>query len=69
MNANIMKTQIFHKIKYDLKGHIMSLFFWRGCVFSTLRSSDLITTLTYVVMDNFNPCSLIDHFILKGLIG
>ena len=21
MNAYIMKTQIFHKIKYDLKGH------------------------------------------------
>ena len=21
MNANIMKTQIFHKFKYDLKGH------------------------------------------------
>ena len=21
MNANIMKTQIFYKIKYDLKGH------------------------------------------------
>ena len=21
MNANIIKTQIFHKIKYDLKGH------------------------------------------------
>ena len=21
MNANIMKTQLFHKIKYDLRGH------------------------------------------------
>ena len=21
MNANIIKTQIFHKMKYDLKGH------------------------------------------------
>ena len=24
MNANIIKTQIFQKIKYDLKGHIRS---------------------------------------------
>ena len=23
MNANIMKTQIFHKIRYDFKGHFM----------------------------------------------
>ena len=24
MKANIMKTQIFHKINYDLKGHMRS---------------------------------------------
>ena len=24
MNANIVKMQIFHKIKYDLRGHSMS---------------------------------------------
>ena len=24
MNANIVKTQFFHKIKYDLKGHSRS---------------------------------------------
>ena len=30
---------------------------WRSFVFSlTLRHSDLITTLTYVLMDNFCPC-------------
>ena len=23
MNVNTMKTQIYHKLKYDLKGHIM----------------------------------------------
>ena len=28
------------------------------CIF-TLRSSDLIITLTYVVIDNFCPCFLI----------
>ena len=26
------------------------------CDFTTLRPSDLITTLTYVLMDNFYPC-------------
>jgi hypothetical protein len=26
------------------------------CDFFTLRPSDLITTLTYVLMDNFCPC-------------
>ena len=25
MNANIMNTQLFHKINYDLKGHGRSL--------------------------------------------
>ena len=24
MNDNIIKTQIFHKIKYDIKGHVRS---------------------------------------------
>ena len=43
MNANIMRTQIIHKIKYAL-------------IFFTFRSSDLMTTLTYVLMDNFCPC-------------
>ena len=54
MNANIMKTQFFHKIIYDLKCHfyVMEKF----CDFFTLRPSDLITTLTYVLMDNFCPC-------------
>ena len=53
MNANI-KTQIFHKIKYDLRGHVyyMEKFY----DLFTLRPSDLITTLTHVPMDNFCPC-------------
>ena len=41
MNANIMKTQFFHKILYDLKFHfyVMKKF----CDIFTLRSFDLIT--------------------------
>ena len=30
------------------------------CDFFTLRTSDLITPLTYVLMDNFCPCFLND---------
>ena len=30
--------------------------------FFTLRPSDLITTLTYVLKDNFCPCLIIDPF-------
>ena len=30
------------------------------CDFSTLRPFDLITTLTYVLMYNFCPCSIVD---------
>ena len=34
------------------------------CDFSTLRISDIITTLTYVLMDNFCPCLKV-NFIFK----
>ena len=43
MNANIMNTQIFYLIKYDLKGH------WGSQKFTVM----FILTLTYVLMDNF----------------
>ena len=33
MNANIMKTQIFHKIKYDLKSHFYVMGSFRNCIF------------------------------------
>ena len=71
VNANIEKTQIFHITKYDLKGHsrshMMTLYasrihtatfvLWSGCeAFLTFLFSDLMTTLTYVLMDNFWPC-------------
>ena len=55
MNANIMKTHFFLKSIYDLKCHccIMEEF----CnYFFTLRPSDLISTLTYVALNNFHPC-------------
>ena len=49
-----MKNQVFHKNKYDLKYHfyVMEKF----CDLFTFRPSDLITTLTYVLMDKFCPC-------------
>ena len=47
MNANIMKTQ------YNLK---CSTFIMEFCIFLNVRLSDLITTLTYILMDNFCPC-------------
>ena len=104
MNANIMKTHIFYKMKYDLKGHIRSnkafyvylfssnnssvkgrdgslfaLWMWRrklrlsmilklGLMKPLLSyeeiarfkimflSFDPITTLTYVIIDNFCSC-------------
>ena len=84
MNANIMKTQIIHKIKNDLGGHKGHHIFPRYtfcftpnhfiiiiydlnchfyvmenfCDFNTVRPFDLITTFTYVLMDNFCPSYL-----------
>ena len=46
MDANIMKAQFFPSF------YVMEKF----CDLFTLRPSDLITTLTYVLMDNFCPC-------------
>ena len=108
-NVNIMKKQIFDKMKYDLEGHprsynttkiiiahsFMDRFLWKFvwmliswrhnillyqillthfyvmekfCDFFTLWTSDLSTTLTYVLMDNFSPCLLlslnINHLLL-----
>ena len=48
MNANIIK--FFQKIKNDLKDHfyVMERF-----LLLSIRPSDLITTLTYILMNNF----------------
>ena len=51
MNANIIKTQFFHKIINDLKCHFYVMDKFHDCF--TLRTSDLIATLTNVLMDNF----------------
>ena len=72
-----MKTHFFYSMKYDLRGHKRShkvvlkkfcdIFFvtfmlWRSFViFFTLRPFELITTLTYVLMDNCCPCFLRDQ--------
>ena len=45
---------VFHKMKFDLKGH-MRLLLCR-IFFLIFGSFDQITTLTYVLMDNFCPC-------------
>ena len=45
---------VFHKIKYDLKGHIRPLLC--RVIEKKIRSFDKITTLTYVFLDNFWPC-------------
>ena len=39
MNANIMKTQVYHKMKYDLKGHIRSNKAFYVFLFSSNNSS------------------------------
>ena len=50
-NANIMKTQFFlTEMSLLCNGEV--------CIFSTLRPSHLIATLTYVSMDNFCTCYL-----------
>jgi hypothetical protein len=43
INANLMNTQIFHLIRYDLKGH------WRSKKVNFM----FILILTYVLLDNF----------------
>ena len=63
MNVNIIKKQIFPKIKFDLKGfcameRLRDLF--------TSRPSNLITILTYVLMENFRPFLNTGHIKLEG---
>ena len=53
-----MTTYIFPKIKYDFYGQINSLVCYgveRLRDLFTFRNSDLIYTLSYVLMDNFCP--------------
>ena len=47
-----MKTPIFPKINFDLKGHAVEI--WHA--FFTFRPSNFISALTYLLMDNFCPC-------------
>ena len=46
--------QIFLKMKNDLRSWRTTLMLWKGCV--AFLVSDLMTTLTNVLMDNFCPC-------------
>ena len=56
MNANIMKTQF--SINYTMS----LLCNGEGLWFLILRPSDLITTLTYVLRDNFYPFNFLRKF-------
>ena len=51
-----MKTQIFHDMKFDIRGHRKKLFLSCEKVLLCKKSFDLMTTLTYVLIDNFCPC-------------
>ena len=48
-----MNTQFFYKIIYDLKCNFYVIVIEKFYDFFTLRPYDLITTLTYVLMDNY----------------
>ena len=67
INANIMKTETFHKIKYNFKVHIyVTCQDRRGFVFFlTFRPSGLITTLT--LLDSCCPCCTVVTTQLKNL--
>ena len=54
INAIIIKMQIFHEIKYGFKGNFYVIKRFRD--YLTSNPSDLITNLTYVLVDNFCPC-------------
>ena len=58
MNPNIMKTQNFYKMRYDLKGHFMSFERFRDFLKYIFRLYDMITFLTYVLIDNFCFCGI-----------
>ena len=47
-----VKMQIFYTIKYNLNGH----FFAMERFFTFFEPSNLITTMTYVLNDNFYTC-------------
>ena len=50
-------------MKYDLKGHFK---LWRSFILFSFIPSNLITTLTYVPMDNFCPCLIDDYLEESG---
>ena len=58
-NANIMKTQICHKMNYDLKdnwrSHKATYMLCRGWVIC-FRLSDKNITFTFVNVEKFSPC-------------
>ena len=72
MTPNIMETQIFNFLKYELKGHGSHksspfLFLQRFCVLKRyhLKPSDFMTTLTYVLM----KISVLGIYIISAMIA
>ena len=55
-HSKIILAHFFHEIIYDLISHFC--FMVKFCDFFTLRPSDLITSVTYDLMDIFCPCFL-----------
>ena len=66
INANIKITKFFHKVKYNLKGHIRPLLFYGEVALFylnifTSKFSSLITSLIFFLMDNFCLGRIIYH--------
>ena len=60
-----LQMQIFLKSKYDLRSYRTPLMLWRGCMAFLLSLFDLMTTLTYVLKDNFCPCFQMNSTLLS----
>ena len=65
----IIKTQIFKKLNFDLKGHLRShkvIFVFKNIFFFDIFSFKFVSIkkfliLTYVPMDNFCPCFYVQY--------
>ena len=68
MYTNIMKMLIFLKMKYNIRSNRTTFYAMeRLRNFLTFKFSDLMISLTYILMNNFGPCFDLAHqtFIIK----
>ena len=74
MKINIIKTQTFHEIKFDLKGHCRSHKFTnlKTSYYQILFNSTFLRMIRhlkhYIVMDNFCSCLKV-NFTLLGVMN